>query len=303
MQGSNHVLITGITGYIGGSVALAFREAGYIVSGTYRKEEDKQRISAAGMTPVFCDLSAENLQSLAEAIRRNDIIIHAAECDSISLAALLIREMKGSGKTLIYTSGAGYLANHRRHAAVQQVFQEDIPVRATGVFPDRVRINRALLRAGAFGIRSMVMVPAMVYGEGSFINRQSKQLPALTLAAEELSCGVYIGDGLNSWSNVHVDDLAALYLLAAEKAANGTLWYVENGCCSFRQIGEALHQRLGFAGHATSMPLQAATAHWGSLMAKIALSSDCRISGDKARKMLGWEPRYHDMTAYIAEQP
>jgi hypothetical protein len=54
-----------------------------------------------------------------------------------------------------------------------------------------------------------------------------------------------VGRGLNRWSNVHVDDVAALYRLALEKAPAGSFYFVENGEASWLEIGEALAARIG----------------------------------------------------------
>ncbi|MFY0581844.1 hypothetical protein ACN28S_53005 [Cystobacter fuscus] len=47
--------------------------------------------------------------------------------------------------------------------------------------------------------------------------------------AKETRIARYIGRGLNIWSNVHIADMAELYLLALEKAPAGSFYYVENG--------------------------------------------------------------------------
>lgn len=302
MQKLKSVLITGITGYIGGSIALALIDKGYRVFGIYRKQEDKLRILSEGISPVYCDLNDKNLTPLKAAIKACDIVIHAAECDSIVIAALLIKTLRGTGKTLIYTSGAGYLANHRQQIATLLHIHEDNPVRTSNVFPNRIRINNAILRSAAFGIHSIVMVPGMVYGKGHFINIKSKQLPALEQAAHALQSGVYIDSGKNCWSHVHIDDLVDLYLLALAKAKRGSLFYIENGETSFYEIGTAIHQRLGFNGTATSLTLLEASERWGSMMAKIGLSSNCRINADKARQMLGWQPHHNSILSYIFEE-
>ena len=44
------------------------------------------------------------------------------------------------------------------------------------------------------------------------------------------------GKGLNRYSNVHIDDLVELCLLALEKAPGGSFFFAENGHASFKEI-------------------------------------------------------------------
>ena len=50
---------------------------------------------------------------------------------------------------------------------------------------------------------------------------RSVQIPALVRQAKESGVPHYIGRGLSRWSNVHIADVAALYVLAAAKAPQG----------------------------------------------------------------------------------
>jgi hypothetical protein len=52
---------------------------------------------------------------------------------------------------------------------------------------------------------------------------QSVQILALVRQANESGVPRYIGRGLNRWSNVHIVDVAALYVLAAAKALQAPL--------------------------------------------------------------------------------
>ena len=38
-----------------------------------------------------------------------------------------------------------------------------------------------------------------------------------------------VGNGINHWSNVHIDDVADIYALAVEKAPAGAYYFAENG--------------------------------------------------------------------------
>jgi nucleoside-diphosphate-sugar epimerase len=100
---------------------------------------------------------------------------------------------------------------------------------------------------------------------------------------------LYIGRGLNVWSNVHLDDIVDLYLLALEKAPPGSLFYAENGEASMREVAQAIGRLLGKAA-AESWPLEEAVREWG-MPAFATFASNSRVSSLKARKMLDWRPR------------
>jgi nucleoside-diphosphate-sugar epimerase len=149
-----------------------------------------------------------------------------------------------------------------------------------------------VLRSALRGIHAMVIVPSMVYGQGRLLKKDSAQIPALMRAARQMGAGVYVGTGAHCWSNVHVDDLADLFLLMLERARPGTCTFAENGIASFRELAQAIHHRLGLAGEPRSLTPSEASDIWGPMMSTIALGSDCRMSADKARKVLGWAPRH-----------
>ena len=53
------------------------------------------------------------------------------------------------------------------------------------------------------------------------LRRGPSKFPALVRQAKESDVPHYIGRGLSRWSNVHIADVAALYVLAAAKAPQG----------------------------------------------------------------------------------
>jgi len=65
-----------------------------------------------------------------------------------------------------------------------------------------------------------VIRPGMVYGDGGGLVHG-----LLTTKAAERGTGVYIGPPGTRWPVVHIDDLAALYLAVATRAAPGTIWH------------------------------------------------------------------------------
>lgn len=109
----------------------------------------------------------------------------------------------------------------------------------------------------------------------------------------------HVGRGLNIWSNVHIDDVADLYVLALEKTPAGMFYFVEAGEASFRAMSEAIAKALGL-GAPQDWPLEAAIAEWGYEMASYGLGSNSRVRGTRARTPLGWQPHRPAVLDWIA---
>lgn len=63
------------------------------------------------------------------------------------------------------------------------------------------------------------------------------QIPLLVANALEQQRVQIVGAGLNVWSNVHLDDVVSLYLLALKSAPAGAFIFAESGETSFAAIG------------------------------------------------------------------
>jgi nucleoside-diphosphate-sugar epimerase len=108
----------------------------------------------------------------------------------------------------------------------------------------------------------------------------------------------YIGRGLNRWSNVHIADVAALYVLAIARAPAGSFMYVESGEEALGEIVRAIAAQLGL-GPAQSISAEEAIAFWGRNLAVFSLGSNSRVRGRGAVN-LGWLPAHRSITRWIA---
>ena len=113
--------------------------------------------------------------------------------------------------------------------------------------------------------------------------------PKLIRKSRETKAGVYIGKGLNRWSNVHIQDFTALYAFALEKALSGVMLFAENGEESFFTLAQAISQELGFHGKTQSWSISDAMEELGD-WARLLLGSNSRIQALHARNLLGWKP-------------
>jgi nucleoside-diphosphate-sugar epimerase len=158
-----------------------------------------------------------------------------------------------------------------------------------------------VLGASTNDVRSIVICPSLVYGVGRGLNPKSIQIPFLTENAQKQGVVQIVGAGLNTWSNIHIDDLVDLYDLALSKAPAGSFYFAENGESSFDQIGNAIATRLGFSTVETLNPDVAAQL-WGVPRAYYSFGSNSRVRSVRARQELGWMPKNASVIDWILNE-
>lgn len=291
------IFITGATGYIGGSVAHLLISKGYEVTALVRKAEDATKLEALGMRTVTGRLHDPAILR-AEAAKA-DAVIHTADSDDPHSVAAFLEALKGTGKTFIFTSGSSLVGDDARGAFSPTIYQEHTSLQPKLQKAQRVTMNEVIVKAAQDNIRSIVIVPTMIYGEGLGIKKHSIQVPMLTELSRQRCAGIQIEAGENIWSNVHIADLADLYLLALEKAPAGSYYYAENGEAALKNIAVSISKSEGFGGKVERISLDEAISIWGPDGAGFGFASNSRVNADKARKELNWQPVHTSITADI----
>ena len=288
------IFVTGANGYIGGSVASALITDGHKVRGLVRSKERADAVAAHGVDPVFGSLDdADLLQAEARAA---DAVVNAASSDHRGAVEALISGLSGSGKPLIHSSGSSIVADLAMGEPSDRIFDEMTPIVPLTERAARVAINQLVLTAP--GIQTVVLCNSMIYGSALGSPAQSVQIPALVRQAKASGVARYIGRGLNRWSNVHIADVAALYVLAIARAPAGSFMYVESGEEALGEIVRAIAAQLGL-GPAQSISAEDAIAFWGRNLAVFSLGSNSRVRG-RAAVNLGWQPVHRSITRWIA---
>jgi nucleoside-diphosphate-sugar epimerase len=282
------ILVTGATGYIGGSVATRLLEKGHHVLGLARSDEAAASLKKRGIEPVAGTLNDHG--PLQQAARSIDAVVNAAHSDNPFVVLSILPQLRGTGKVFIQTSGSSVVSTYDEGECVDRVFNEDTPFTPMPEKATRVAIDLQVLRAGLDGVRSVVIRPTLIYGRGIGVNSSSVQIPRLIEQAQKSGVGKHIGRGLNVWSNVHISDVADLYALALEHAPAGSLFYAENGESSMKSTVEAISRMLGQGGRTEDWPIAEAVEALGP-GAHLTFGSNSRVQAQKARKVLGWTPK------------
>ncbi|MFC5676818.1 SDR family oxidoreductase [Aeromicrobium endophyticum] len=282
------ILLTGASGFIGSAVVPELLAAGHEVTGLARTDAAAATISQLGATAVRGSL--DDLDVLRSAAADADAVIHlafkhdlafsgqfaaAAEVDRVAIETLG-SAVGGDDPALVIASGLAGLSFGRPST------EEDVPT-ATGHASPRIAGTEATLALADQGVRSSVVrLAPSVHGEGDggFVARYAQ-------IARDSGFVAYIGDGSNRWPAVHRSDAAALFRLAVEQAAPGS---VLHGCAeegvAIRDLADALGRRLGLPTRSVSS--DAAEQHFGWLGGFVAM--DAPASSDITRRALGWTP-------------
>ena len=273
------VFLTGATGYIGSAVARALCAAGHDVVGLVRSGS---ATAAGGVRPFVGDL-AEPGRLAAEAARA-DATIHTAfrwgpegpGLDAGFVEAALAA-LAGTGKVLLYTSGTWVMGNTEPGA------DEDSPLAPPPVVAWRPPVERKVIEAAARGVRSVVIRPARVYGQGG------QCFTGFYTSAREAGAALVAGTGENHWSFVHVDDLADLYVRALGAAAGSVFIAASGPALRVIDVARAVSRSAGAEGRTQTITEEEAVRVFGTVAQALVL--DQQVSGRKAERVLGWRSK------------
>jgi nucleoside-diphosphate-sugar epimerase len=289
------VFVTGAAGFIGSSIAAGLVKAGHQVVGLVRQPEQLEELKKIGVSGVVGTLNdRELLMAQAQAA---DAVINAASSDNRAAVQAFVDALAGSGKVFLHTSGSSIVGDASGGEGTDKIYYEDQLPEPTPDKAARVGIDKLVLDAANHGVRSAVLCNTLIYGHGA-LPRDSVQLPRLLKQARKSGVVRHVGPGRNIWSNVHIDDVVDLYLLALEKTEAGAFYFVESGEAAFRDMSAAIAKSLGL-GPAQDWPLDEAKQEWGYEMASYGLGSNSRVRGQRARQ-LGWKPHRPAVLEWIA---
>lgn len=288
------ILVLGGTGVIGSAVVGKLIARGHAVLGLARSEASATKLASLGAVPFHGYI--ESPEAWTAQLPQIDGVIHAA-CDFDSDMAAIDRRLldrllpalgaQASKPRFIITGGCWLFGATGDALATEETAFDPLPAFAWMV-PHLARV------LAAPEVDGIVIHPAMVYAsDGGVFARFARE------AAERNAVRV-VGSEQVRWPLVHGDDLASLYALALERApARSTYIGAANDGVTVGRIARAFAKRVGTRDQNPQiMSADEAAAEWGEWARGYA--RDQRLSGEKARRELGWRPRHLDPEGEIA---
>ena len=292
----SRVLVLGATGFVGGALVPQLRTRGHEVVALTRRVEACARLEDAGALAVVGDLRAP--AGLAAAVGPVDVMVllaaprifgkrlgaarfHALKTEITAIYAGALELARARACPIVITAGTSY----RTEGA--QVADETWPIARVGAARIGEDIDPLVARVVAVGAPKVVwMLPGQIYGPGGML------LKMIDWARRGRS-GI-VGDGANRVPRVHVDDCAAAYVAAVERIgelATGERFIVaDDVACTTREFMDLLADLLALP-RPRRAPGFIVKLLMGELLYETATMS-CRVSNAKARRVLGWAPRY-----------
>lgn len=276
------VLIIGATGFIGLPVAQAFVRAGHIVYGQTRSEEKARQLVAEEIIPIVCGPTDVNkymsliptLDALIDAMGGTDIkVAGEALLSTVAIAASTLRHPTAPKLAYIYTSGT-WTHGENRTDVVSDTTPVTRPAELVAWRP--AQEQRAVENPHVNGI---VIRPSLLYG------RAGSLLAPLFRRAHEGRV-TWHGEPGGRLALVHCDDLAEVYVLAAEKAAlaGGRIFDASN---DINESTDAFLQRL--------VEVSGAQGPYEYLkptnLFEATLNTTTILRPYLAHALLGWRPR------------
>ncbi|KAI5122914.1 hypothetical protein M0805_007592 [Coniferiporia weirii] len=235
------IFLTGATGYIGGTVLwrlLHHEDARNFIFKVLVRSEEKAKLLTTlfGVVAVVGSHADEDkLESLAD---EADYIFTTADVDDLVAAHAISRGMKkhkertGKVSYLIHTSGTGVLTEDAKGMYAEGRVYDDSKVEDIESLPITqihrpvdVAVTQADIEGKHLGYaRTYIVLPAMIYAtaktgltEAGIQNPYSILVNQLVRAGLGRGQGGVVGLGKNVWPNVHIDDVADLYILLFNK--------------------------------------------------------------------------------------
>ena len=308
------VFVAGASGAIGRSLVPRLVAAGHQVTGTTRSDAKAEAIRAAGATSTVVDaLDADALRG-AVADAAPDAIVHQLTAlphrfnpRKSDLYAPTNRVRREGTRNLLTAAGA---AGVRRFVCQSIAFayepgpepevkdeQARLSLRAPPPFGEGVRVIDEMERSvvEALGLEGVVLRYGWFYGPGTYYGDggsmqadvRKRRLPV-----------VGSGDGLFSF--IHVDDAADATVAAVERGAPGIYNVVDDEPAALRDWLPVYAEAIG-APPPRRVPVWLARLVAGKVAAEVNLQPGA--SNAKAKRELGWEPRWRSWREGFREAP
>ena len=281
------VVLTGATGFVGSHVLADLHKHGHEVTALVRDDAQADTVAARGARPVVVDLY--DRPAVARLLGDADGAIHTASPGDATSANLdsavvdaVIDAFADTGKPYLQISG---LWIYGANPSITEASAFNAPALVSWKEP----IERRVL--GATGIRGVVIVSSVAYGDGG------GGIPGLLLGSPRDDAGnlLMLGTGQQHWSTVHAADLANFFRRALEDDSARGRYVIGNGLNpTVAELTDAAAVAVGAPGAVPGSDDEA-RARLGDYFAEVLLL-DQGTDAARARAELGWYPSHPSLS-------
>lgn len=282
------VLVTGASGFIGGATCRQLLERGHDVRSLVRRGGSEP----AGTTPVRGSLTEDGGLGEALAQTQPDCVIHLAAEIASQRSERKVREVNVAGTQRLLAACTALDARPRfvfsstvvTGDAHGELLSEERPLPVQTPYGRSKQEGEQLVLES--GLAAAIVRPSHVYGAGGWYAHE------LVPRLRQPGRFAVIGSGRNLWDVVHVHDVAAALLLAADPTApTGAVYHVvDDEPISYYDFMALTAQALG-VDPPRRIPAALARLVAGN-NAVDAVVRSARSSNAKIKRELGWEPRF-----------
>jgi nucleoside-diphosphate-sugar epimerase len=146
----------------------------------------------------------------------------------------------------------------------------------------RFKTENLVKASAARGVHAIIIRPPLVWGKGT-----QRTLAALHASASS-GAVCYLGRGLNVMSNVHVEDLADIFVRALVRGKPGALYHAVSGEMNWRSLAAEVARLRRLPTR--SVDLNQARTVFGETITQIVFSVCSRCRCPRTRDELEWTP-------------
>jgi 2-alkyl-3-oxoalkanoate reductase len=309
------ILLIGATGAIGKRLVPLLVAEGHEVAGTTRSGDKVERLRALGAEPVVLDLLDEAAVGRVVAAVAPEVIVHEATALSglsnnprrfdadfaltnrlrVEGTDNLLAAARATGvRRVLAQSFAGW--PHAREGS--PVKTEDEPLDPSP--PKQARHSHQAIRhleaavTGTPGVEGVVLRYGGFYGPGTSLTQDGDIAGAIRKGRFPM-----VGSGAGVWSFIHIDDASGATAAAVTRGAPGIYNVVDDDPAPVSVWLPYLTELLG------AKPPRRVPTWVGRLLSGelgVAMMTSVRgASNARARRELGWEPRYPSWRQGFAE--
>ncbi|GAA5866294.1 hypothetical protein JCM3774_006606 [Rhodotorula dairenensis] len=320
------LLLTGATGYIGGSILSALLKDHHkgVSYGVLIRNADASGTYEARNITAHLFQGLDDLETIENVAAEYDAVINTASASHPESAKALIRGLArrerehGARTFIIHTSGTSILGDHAEGKyASDRVYSDkkddlyEFERSHPEEYSQRVTDLAVTDTAAELGVASYIVIPPTIYGRGTgYFATISQQIPHLTRLAIREGQTVSINAGKSIWNHVHVEDMANFYSFLLARVLEGSdaatcpasgrqgYYFVQAGEHSWANVAHSIAASLVKQGVLESVEVRHESADWVAehlgfgtpQLIRLGFSSNARARDDRARS-LGWRPK------------